>query len=356
MEIFLNRYRNITVLAVVMIGQLFLLAYQVKTRQDVRLIRVWAVSGILPLARIVDLVRDNTIGLLDDYSDLWRAKEENLRLKKSLDDLKLENQFLKNELETADRGKSLSLFQAQIQSRTAAARVIARGTGTESKVVWVDRGSRDGVARGMAVITPDGIVGKVSGAYPGSSQVILITDPSFAAGVVSQKHRVHGTLKGQGHSVCSIEYIQNEEPVEAGEWFYTSGDDKIFPKGLRVGQVSVARQGKMFFREVFLAPSGLQGGMEAVLIVLDGVHEAIPDNPEVTASPELHLLKPPPPDSKLGMEANHVIRGVFSTDADDILDRYKRIGAAQGHEYGAGSVPNFNINPAPPAAGARPER
>ena len=52
----------------------------------------------------------------------------------------------------------------------------------------------------MAVITPDGIVGKVVDAYPTASLVLLITDPTFAAGVISQKNRVHGTLKGQGHS------------------------------------------------------------------------------------------------------------------------------------------------------------
>ena len=52
----------------------------------------------------------------------------------------------------------------------------------------------------MAVITPDGIVGKVISVYPKASQVMLVTDPAFAAGVISEKHRVHGTLKGKGYS------------------------------------------------------------------------------------------------------------------------------------------------------------
>ena len=50
----------------------------------------------------------------------------------------------------------------------------------------------------MAVVTPDGIVGKVVAAYPTASLVLLITDPNFAAGVISQKNRVHGTLEGPG--------------------------------------------------------------------------------------------------------------------------------------------------------------
>ena len=85
--------------------------------------------------------------------------------------------------------------------------------------------------RGMAVVTPDGIVGKVLDSYPTASQVLLITDPSFAAGVISQKNRVHGTIKGQGQSKCHVDYVQNEEKVDVGEMFYTSGDDRIFPEG-----------------------------------------------------------------------------------------------------------------------------
>ena len=137
--------------------------------------------------------------------------------------LKIENHYLKSELSTADRAQALSVFKAQSPSTTVAARVIGNGTGANSKVVFVDRGSASGVESGMAVVTPDGIVGKVVDAYPTSSLVMLITDPTFAAGVVSQKNHVHGTLKGQGHSECLVDYVQNEEPVDVGEWFFTSG-------------------------------------------------------------------------------------------------------------------------------------
>src|ERR1035441_692409 len=98
-------------------------------------------------------------------------------------------------------------------------------------------GTVSGVQRGMAVVTPDVIVGKVIPAYPTASQVLLITDPDFAAGVVTQKGQVHGTLKGQGTPQCKVDYVAFEEKVEPGEWVYTSGDDRIFPRGFRVGIV-----------------------------------------------------------------------------------------------------------------------
>ena len=182
-------------------------------------------------------------------------------------------------------------FQQQSQSKTIAAHVIGNTTNVGAKVVIIDRGTGSGIQKGMAVITPDGIVGKVTGAYPTASYVLLVTDPSFAAGVLSQKHRVRGTLKGQGYGTVFIDYVDREQKVEQGEWFYTSGDDRIFPKGLPVGEVSVVRAGKTY-QQVYVNPSGFQNGLEEVLVIVDGVHGTIPENPP--GFQPVHMQDPPP--------------------------------------------------------------
>ena len=82
MEFLLNRYRNLTVLLLVIMAQLLLLAYQVKSNQDVRLIRVWAVTAVTPLARVLEFVRRNTIGFAEDYFVLVNVRDENVRLTK----------------------------------------------------------------------------------------------------------------------------------------------------------------------------------------------------------------------------------------------------------------------------------
>ena len=275
MDFFLSRYRHLTVLLIVITAQLLLIAYQVKTNKDIPLIRVWAVTAVTPVETGLELVRRYTWGFVEDYFVLLGVRGQNEKLLRENGQLKIENNYLKAELSTADRARALSVFQARSPSKTVAARVIGNGTGANSKVVFVDRGSTSGVESGMAVVTPDGIVGKVVDAYPTASLVMLITDPTFAAGVVSQKNRVHGTLKGQGHAECLVDYVQNEEHVDIGEWFYTSGDDRIFPKGFPVGQVTAAPNGKTF-KEIYVSPSGMQGGVEEVLIVLQGVHQEVP--------------------------------------------------------------------------------
>lgn len=341
MEFLLNRYRNLTVLLLAILAQLVLLAYQVKSNGEVRLIRVWAVTAVTPLARGIETARSSAAHFFSDYFVLLDVRDENKRLKKELDRIAMENQYLRTEIDTADRAKSLAIFQSHSPSKTVAAHVIGNSTSSGSKSVLVDRGSSSGIHKGMAVITPDGIVGKVVSVYPTASFVLLVTDPTFAAGVISQKNRVHGTLRGQGHSTVRVDYVQNEEKLEQGEWFYTSGDDRIFPKGLPAGEAIVVKPGKAW-KDISVNPSGLQNGLEEVLIVVEGVHAEIPDAPP--PNQPVHLLDPPPPDSNT--PAAPTLTGPVS-DADRIVEQYKRIGEAEKHVYGDRAViPNFNIDPA----------
>jgi rod shape-determining protein MreC len=267
-------------------------------------------------------------------------------------------------METAERIQALASFQSRNPSKTLPAQVIANGTGANSRAVFVDRGSNAGVMRGMAVITADGIVGKVTASYPTASQVLLITDPTFAAGVISQKHRVRGTVRGQGQANCLVDYIQNEEKVDPGEQFFTSGDDGVFPRGLPVGMVTVVRLGNPY-KQVYLVPAGLQGGLAEVLIITEGAHQPLPDLKQ--ASTDVHI-QPPPPDEPGVQQAPAGQPVSANTEADRLRERYKAIGDAQGHTFGTGlpgsRPPNFNLKPgeapaprtqaAKPAAGGQP--
>ena len=141
--------------------------------------------------------------------------------------------------------------------------------------------------------------------------------------------------------------MQNEEKVDVGEVFYTSGDDRVFPKGLPIGTATVVRSGKTF-KEIYIVPAGTQNGLEEVLVVIEGVHQAIPD-PQSVASSEMYVLPEPPGDKTAGAPASDLPGANLSTDADRLRERYKRIGAAQNHVFGDGlpgaKPPNFNLNP-----------
>jgi rod shape-determining protein MreC len=377
METLLTRYRGLIVLVLLLGAQLVMLGVQVRNQQDVRLVRVWAVSAVTPLATILEGIRSGIFDTIASYVDLRHAREENSSLKSQLDTLRRQNEFLKAELATADRADRLLEFKQRIPSRTIAARIIGTNAAPSSQVVFIDRGSSDGLLSGMAVINGSGVVGRVLDVYPNTAQVMLITDPSFAMGVVSQKGRVVGTLRGLGQRRCMVDYVESHLVVEKDEWFYSSGDDRVFPRGLPVGPVSSVAPGNSF-QEIYVQPAGMREGLDEVLVVLEAVHQNVP-----TISPDAAPLLAPPPD-KAGEEVREVSMGEtsaatpeeiaaqtaaagsggaatgtpgsaaaagatrrpLSTDADRLLDRYRRIGEAQNHPFGGGTVatppPDFN--------------
>ena len=340
MESLLYRYRNITVLLIFLFAQLVLLAWQVKSDNDVPLVRVWAVSAVAPVASTIEGARNGTTGFFSNYFELRNAREQSHALHTEVDKLRLENQFLKNELESARRAESLAGFQSHSLSKMIGARVIGTTTGMGSKSVLIDRGTSSGVRKGMAVVTPDGIVGNVVAVYPFASQVRSVTDPGFAAGVESQKNHVHGVMKGIGNESAKVDYVPTGQKVEVERYSFTSGEDRIFPKGLPAGKVTSVKEGSTF-QEIFLQPTGVETAPEEVLVIVDPVHQAIPEAP-VADSP-VFLAPDVKPDATTDSQVDPRTR----TTADEMMDRYRKLGAAQNHTFGEGlpgtPPPNFNL-------------
>jgi rod shape-determining protein MreC len=358
MDFILSRYRNLTVLVAAILAQLLLLAYQVRSNGEVRLIRVWAVSAVTPLARLLEGSRSGASDFFSNYLVLVGVRQENKRMQTEMDRLRMENQYLKTELSTADRAKALALFEQNTPGKYVAARIISNTTSSGAMVVIIDRGTSSGIQKGMAVRTPEGIVGKVISVFPTASFVRLVTDAASAAGVISGRNNVHGTLVGMGRSTAAVNHIPNERSIEPGEWFYTAGDDLVFPRGVPVGQVISVRNGTAE-KEIVIQPSALRQGLEDVLVVIEGVHLPVPAAPpdtqpvHVQAAPAEPPAPPPAAAGSLpalGVSANdHML-----TDADRMVEQYRKLGESQNHAYGAvgSKPPNFNPAPAQPTTQA----
>jgi rod shape-determining protein MreC len=348
MDTFLNRYRNVSALVLLVLAQLILLGVQTRRGEDASLIRVWAVTAVTPLARTLEGFRGATGGFFSNYVFLAGAQRENQQLKKDLDRLKLENQYLKEELSTAERVQALAAFQRRSPAKMVAARVIGSGSGSNSSVWLVDRGSASGVQKGMPVVTPDGLVGKVINAQPFSAQVLMINDPTFSAGVISEKTRVQGILRGGGKAAPTVQYVSNDEKLEAGERLYTSGLDRVFPKGIPVAAITSARQGRTF-QDIVVTATGMRKGIEEVLVVLESIHQQVTPQQEETQDQNSQLLALPPEELREASVPEQEKAGLV-TEADKIKERYRRIGSATKHPWGAGGVPSFNVPVADPTA------
>jgi rod shape-determining protein MreC len=254
------------------------------------------------------------------------------------------------------------------------AEIIGVGSNPNAKEVFIDKGTDDGVQSGMGVITPDGIAGKVQAAYAASALVLLVNDASAGAGVLLENSRVRGVLKGSGSRQCRVDYVGNEVEVQVGEKVYTSGDDRIYPRGLPVGEVTGIGVGSAF-QEIYVKPFAALDRLDEVLVIIAGVHQDLPFAP--AAQPPQYLMPVPPPeeegmsrsapntppqpgDSPFPEARSSLANGlppkpIAKTDADRLLERYRQIGAYQGHSYGEGNVesapPNFKLGERRPPGG-----
>ena len=365
-----TRYRNTSALIVVLALQLALLAYQVKRGDDVRLLHVWTAAAIAPLQKAMSGASRFVASGWNDYVWLVDTRQENRQLRRQLDELKLENQRLQRSMGQFERGQVLQQYQESILSQTVISQVIGVGSNPNSKEIFLDLGTDAGVGAGMAVVTPDGIAGKVHAAHGGTSLVLLFNDPEAAVGVLLARSRARGVLKGTGSAFCLIDYVDRDVEVRIGEKVYTSGDDRIYPKGLLVGTVTRLEQASEFQR-IYVKPAVPLNRLEEVLVITSGVHQQLPSSS--APQPPGRLLPPPPADFKPSNPVESGLRGrrtggdawdsyqtedsspdavPRATDADRLKRRYLRIGEAQGHRFGEGEpgspAPDFNLQTARP--------
>ena len=273
MESVLGRYRNLIILVGVLFLQVLGLAMQVKKsgndEEKTRLIRIWAVDAITPFERTVVWVGNSSGNLWHNYFYLRGVRAENRQLRDQIEHLRLEQVRLAEDAAQARRLQTLLAFKEQFISRTVAAQVIGSSGSDHSRIIYIDKGERAGIRRDMAVMTSDGIVGKVLLVYPSVSQVLLISDESSGVGALLEKTRLQGVLRGTSNGEVVLERVMSDEQVPVGETVLTSGGDQIFPKGLPVGTVMRVGGGKDLFLNIKIKPAADLSKLEEVLVLVE---------------------------------------------------------------------------------------
>lgn len=207
-------------------------------------------------------------GIWERYISLVHVKEENERLKEEIKRLLMENERLREEAIAVERLNRYLDFKKASPLDLTAVRIIGRDPSGWNYSVVIDKGRRDGIKRGMAVITPEGVVGRVIEVYGRSSKVLLIIDPNSAVDVILQRTRVRGIAKGKGNGRMELLYVAKEADVRPGDVVITSGLSGVFPKGLPVGIVTEVSGGNdTFFKYVEVRPRVDMGRIEELLVV-----------------------------------------------------------------------------------------
>lgn len=202
------------------------------------------------------------------YLKLRNVTSENQRLQARITELEAERDRLLEVEATNRRLRDLLDFRSQLPAGSVTAAVIANSASTWFHSFVLNKGSADGVVRGMAVVSPEGVVGQVVAAASSGSKVLLITDPHSGVDVIDQRSRARGIVSGSIDSGPVLKYAKRSEDVREGDRLITSGLDGIFPKGLLVGTVTKVRKksfGLFQYVEVALAVDPSE--IEEVLVV-----------------------------------------------------------------------------------------
>jgi rod shape-determining protein MreC len=281
MESFFLRYRNLLVLLAILLAQIIGLAVQVRRADNghrtldpgdaagVRLIRLWADAVVTPPEQLFHGSKLGTVRIWQNYLDLRNVREQNRDLQKTIDRLRLEQAALLEDAKQGARLQTLMDFQQKYIYKTLAAQAIGSSGSDSSRVFYIDKGKNYGLESDMAVITADGIVGKVREVYPRTAQVLAINDQTSGAGVILETTRIRGILRGNANGRLQIVGILADQRIQPGEKLLTAGGDQIFPRGLPVGVVEkvVPDPERDSFIDVIVKPAAHLDRLDEVLVI-----------------------------------------------------------------------------------------
>jgi len=262
------RYRAGSLFVAVLLGHIILISAQVNSRRGVPLLET-ATFGVF--AEVQRAISTGVSGLRrgwGGYVGLRNVKDENESLKRQLADAQIE---LQRQRAMADRSRGFQrLLELRDQSKltTVAAEIIAGGATPDFRTITIDKGSRDGVRRDMAVIAPDGVVGRVVVPSGRAAKVQLLIDRNAAAGVIVERSRAQGLVIGGGDDRLQMEYVSEAADIVVGDVVMTSGIDGIHPKGFLIGHVETVEKNGPAYKRIVVKPAVDFRALEEVLVVI----------------------------------------------------------------------------------------
>ena len=199
-----------------------------------------------------------------------RTFDEYKRLKEETDVLKARLVGLEEVIRENVRLEKLLKFKRELIYSSAVANVIGRDPSYWNSAMIIDKGSEDGIKRGMAVVNALGVVGKIAEVGRNKSKVILLTDPQFSVAALIQGPRESGLVSGTLQGVCRMRYIRPDAKVNIGDKVITSTLSSSFPEGLLIGEIIlIDDQGQKPTVECLVRPSVAFSQLEEVLIILN---------------------------------------------------------------------------------------
>jgi len=285
-----RRYTLATFIFILLLVALILMSVRVKQRQGVDFVDALVMEIVSPFQKASTFLIKTVHGVFQNYVVLIHLQRENLMLKQKIAELQRETHELKEMAYANERLQKLLQFREKISSPAMAAEVIGQDPSSWFKSMTLNKGERQGIRKGMAVIAPEGVVGQILKTAPYHSTVLLITDYNSAIDTIVQRTRAKAIVEGRGENRCQLKYLLRTEDVIVGDVVVTSGLGGNLPKGLMVGEIrKVDKREHGIFQYAELVPSVDLTKLEEVLV--------IPEAPPLPPEEKGRKVKKSPPGS-----------------------------------------------------------
>ncbi len=209
-----------------------------------------------------------SLNSLTDISRLFYFDKEKTGLKRKI--LILERDLVELREASLENKRLLGLLalKTATQRQSVAAIVIGRDPNNWASVVFIDKGKNNGIVKDMAVVSSQGLVGRVREVGKTLSKVLLINDVNSKVAGLIQRSREQGLLIGTPEGRCKLIYLSLEADVKPGDAVITSGSGSIYPKGMLIGEVvAIAKEKGRLYKYAIVKPYVELSKLEEVLCI-----------------------------------------------------------------------------------------
>ncbi len=256
-----------------LLGNFILMVFNARVEGGERVIKVWALTVADFVQSPVTTISSGVSNYFISFAELRSAQDENTQLKERVQELEVEIKG-RSDLEAEnERLRQLLDLKEKSKYRVLSARIIGRDPSAWFSSAIINRGSLDGVALNMPVVTDGGLVGRVTAVGPLTAQVDLIThDKSGLGAVIGEigNSNALGVVSGTGKTdVIEMRYVSGSIEVQPGQIVFTTGQDGIYPDGLKVGEIVEVISGSATVpHRIFIRPAAGLGSMQEVGVLL----------------------------------------------------------------------------------------
>ncbi len=238
-----KKYIIIVIIALIMIV-LAVLSYTLKKKKDLNIVESFLKDAIVSTEKVVYYPFRFIANIIEDYKDLLDVKEENDKLKMSINkakSLEAENVELRREIDSLK--KELNIDYTLTDYEYLNATVVSRNIGYWYNTITIDKGTKSGITIDMPVINSYGLIGKVISTTTFTSTIRLITtsdsNNKISVSIISDGEKLNGLINGYDYNnqTLEIEGISNTKTVRVDDLVYTSGLGGVFPSGILIGKV-----------------------------------------------------------------------------------------------------------------------